>query len=89
MTEEAIGAAETRGIVVAPERYGLPRVPSRKIRCSRCDASCWISLRAELGPEDVAVCVVCAMAVVKPTDLIQAAPWVVADLVELLAEGEA
>jgi len=42
-------------------------------------------MRAELGPEDVALCVVCAMAVVKPGDSIEPAPWVLADLADIKA----
>ena len=68
-----------------PERFGLPRVPSRKVPCVRCGASTWLSMRAELGPEDVALCVVCAMAVVKPGDSIEPAPWVLADLADIKA----
>ena len=45
-------------------------------------------MRAVLGTEDVVLCVVCAMAVVKPGDTIDAGPWVVADLAEVLSDGE-
>ena len=74
-------------VVVMPERYGLPRVPSHRIRCQRCDASCWISNRAELEPVDGVICVVCAMSVVKPGDIIEGAPWVVDDLADIINEG--
>lgn len=74
-------------IVTMPERFGYPRVASRKVPCSRCGGSTWLSLRAELGPEDVALCVVCAMAVVKPGDTIEPAPWVILDLAEVLEDA--
>lgn len=71
-------------IVTMPERFGLPAVPSRRMPCSRCGGSTWLSNRAELGPEDAVLCVVCAMAVVKPGDTIEAAPWVILDLAEVI-----
>jgi hypothetical protein len=74
-------------IVTVPERYGLPAVPSHRVACSRCTGATWLSNRAVLGPEDVILCVICAMAVVKPGDTIEPAPWVVVDLAERL-EGE-
>jgi hypothetical protein len=43
-------------------------------------------MRATLGPEDVVLCIVCAMSVVKPGDLLTPAPWVVADIAEALAD---
>lgn len=74
-------------IITMPERYGLPVVPSRKVPCSRCGGSTWLSNRAVLGSEDVVLCVICAMAVVKPGDAINAAPWVLEDLAE--SQGDA
>jgi hypothetical protein len=73
-------------VIVQPERYGFPLVPSRRVICQRCGASCWLSNRAELGADDGVMCVVCAMAVVKPGDTIDAGPWVVVDLAEILEE---
>lgn len=78
-------------VIVAPERFGLPAVPSVRVLCDRCGASCWLSKRAELGAAgdgtggraiDGFLCVVCAMAVVKPGDTIEPGPWVVADLAD-------
>lgn len=74
-------------LVAMPERFGLPRVPSHRAHCSRCEGSVWVSNRADPALIDAILCVVCAMAVVKPTDLIDAAPWVVVDLEELLRDG--
>jgi hypothetical protein len=80
-------------VVVQPERYGLPRVPSIRVTCDRCGAGCWLSKRAELGAAgdgtggraiDGLLCVVCAMAVIKPTDTIEPGAWVVADLADVL-----
>ena len=75
-------------IVTMPERFGLPAVPSRRIPCSRCGGSTWWSDVPELGAEDAVLCVVCAMAVVKPGDAIEPAPWVLADLAEAIREGD-
>ena len=76
-----------------PERFGLPRVPSDRRTCGRCQASVWVSKRATLESFtgelaiDGILCVVCAMAVIKPGDTIDAAPWVVEDLAELIEGG--
>jgi hypothetical protein len=70
-------------LVAVPERFGLPAVPSDRRACGRCGSSVWVSRRArsEGAPAiDGILCVVCAMAVVKPGDTIEPAPWVVADL---------
>ena len=72
--------------IVLPQRYGPARVPSIRATCSRCTAPCWLSRRAVLTIEDAVLCVVCAMAVVKPGDQIDAAPWAMADLAEELGE---
>lgn len=77
-----------RVLVAMPERFGLPRIPSDRVVCVRCGASVWISKRAMLRPADTVVCVVCAMAIVKPGDQIEAAPWVVDDLAEALKMPE-
>ena len=71
-------------VVLSPERFGLPGVPSDRIRCTRCGAACWISKRATLRPGDAALCVVCAMAVVRVNDTIERAPWALEDLAEEL-----
>lgn len=71
-------------VVVMPERFGLPAIPSRRVPCVRCGASAWLSLRAELTTEDVTLCVICAMAVIKPGDIIDPGPWVLDDLAETL-----
>jgi hypothetical protein len=78
-------------LVAMPERFGLPAVPSDRRTCGRCQASVWVSKRAtaEAAPAiDGILCVVCAMAVVKPGDMLEAAPWVVDDLAELLEEPD-
>jgi hypothetical protein len=68
--------------IVIPQRYGSPGVPSIPCTCTRCHGPCWLSRRARLTIEDAVLCVVCAMAVVKPGDAITPAPWVVEDLAE-------
>jgi hypothetical protein len=70
-------------VITQPQRFGLPRVPSTSVRCVRCEAECWLDVRAELGERDTIVCVVCAMAIVKPGDTIGAAPWALGRLEEL------
>ena len=67
-------------VVVMPTHYGAPRVPSTRVECQRCKQACWLSKRAT--PDPVTVCVVCAMAVVRPGDVITVAPWVAADLAD-------
>jgi hypothetical protein len=69
-------------IVTIPTRYGDPTVPSHLVSCVRCRQGTWVSNRALIGPEDAVVCVVCAMAVIKPGDVIDMAPWVLEDLTE-------
>ena len=69
-------------LVAMPERFGLPAVPSDRRRCERCLASVWISKRGEAWAGGI-ICVVCAMAVVRPTDVVGTAPWVAEDLEEL------
>ena len=73
-------------VVVEPERFGLPAVPSDRTRCKRCSAACWISKRAVLAPGDSILCVVCAMAVVHVNDTIAPAPWAFEDLEEIETE---
>lgn len=75
-------------IVAMPERFGLASVPSIRIECVRCRGAVWLSKRATLRSEDSVICVVCAMAVVKPGDQITPAPWVIVDLAERLAGEE-
>jgi hypothetical protein len=70
-------------VVVQPQRFGPPAVRSLSRRCHRCTAEVWLSARAELTADDVIVCVVCAMAIVKVGDAIELAPWTRADLEEL------
>jgi len=71
---------ETSSVVVAtPTRFGLPHVPSDRRRCDRCRADVWLSQRAR-GWLGGVLCVVCAMAVVKPTDTIAPAPWALEEL---------
>lgn len=74
-------------LVAIPQRYGLPAVPSDPDTCGRCGGAVWVSKRADRATIDGILCVVCAMAVVKPGDLVDAAPWVVADLAEALGDG--
>jgi hypothetical protein len=62
-------------VITQPQRFGKPAVPSTTVRCVRCLAECWLDQRAELGEEDRIVCVVCAMAIVRPDDTITPAPW--------------
>lgn len=69
-------------LVAVPERFGLPAIPSDRGTCGRCGASVWVSRRATRV--DGILCVVCAMAVVKPGDLLEPAPWVVDDLADEL-----
>jgi hypothetical protein len=71
---------DRRVIVVAPTRYGTSKVPSIGVTCERCGQPCWLSQRARLELTDVIVCVVCAMAVIKPDDVVERAPWVSRDL---------
>lgn len=77
-------------LVAVPERFGLPSVPSSRQACTRCSAFVWVSRRADLEDEriDGILCIVCAMAVVKPGDMIEAAPWVVDDLADALRHGD-
>jgi hypothetical protein len=69
-------------LVAMPERFGLPHVPSEKRSCRRCYAGVWISKRGASWQGPI-LCVVCAMAVIRPTDVIGSAPWASADLEEL------
>jgi hypothetical protein len=76
-------------LVAMPERFGLPGVPSDRRECDRCGAGVWVSRRArsEAAPSiDGIICVVCAMAVVKPGDTLEPAPWVAADLADALGD---
>jgi hypothetical protein len=75
-------------LVVIPQRYGPPAVPSVAVECGRCHGPCWLSQRARLAGFDGLLCVVCAMAVVKPGDTIDAAPWVVEDLADAIEAGD-
>jgi hypothetical protein len=74
--------------VVIPQRYGPPAVPSVPVVCDRCAQGCWLSRRADRATIDGLICVVCAMAVVKPGDTIDAAPWVVEDLAAAIEAGD-
>lgn len=69
-------------LVAMPVRFGLPRVPSERMACTRCGADVWVSKSGTAWAGAIA-CVVCAMAIVKPTDVIGSAPWVLSDLEEL------
>lgn len=71
---------EVRVVIVMPERFGLPFVPSDRVRCYRCGASCWLSKRAT--GYTGALCLVCATAVVKSGDILSPAPWAGEDLAD-------
>jgi hypothetical protein len=68
-----------RTIIVSPTRYGAPIVPSHRVVCGRCGQPCWLSNRAAID-DSALLCVVCAMAVVAPGDILTPAPWVDDDL---------
>ena len=71
-------------LVAMPVRFGLPAVASDRRRCGRCFADVWVSKRATPFGGRV-VCVVCAMALVKPGDMVTPAAWVLADLADIEA----
>ena len=73
---------EASTIVCMPTRYGSPHVPSRHASCDRCHQAVWLSNRAPAALAARVICVVCAMAVVEPGDMIRPAPWVADDLDE-------
>lgn len=77
----------TRTIVVMPAKYGLPSVPSHRVVCGRCGEPSWLSNRAPIDDSRL-ICVVCAMAVVEPGDMIEPAPWVGADLAAMRDRGD-
>jgi hypothetical protein len=69
-------------LIASPERFGPPVVPSDRRRCERCLARVWVSKRGEAWAGRI-MCVVCAMAMIRPSDVIGSAPWVSEDLEEL------
>jgi hypothetical protein len=73
-------------VVTMPTRYGPARVPSHRVSCTRCHQSTWLSNRAPMDARPL--CVVCAMAIVKPDDVITVAPWVADDLAARRELGE-
>ena len=62
-----------------PTRYGPASVPSHRVTCDKCGQPAWLSNRAPVD-DSALLCVVCAMAVVGPGDILTAAPWVDDDL---------
>ena len=66
-------------LVAQPVRFGLPHVASDRRRCGRCLADVWVSKRGAPYTGGI-VCVVCAMAIVRPSDLITPAPWALEDM---------
>ena len=77
-------------VVLAPERYGLPLVPSDRVACGRCGASCWLSkrARARLPADTRMACIVCGMAIVKPGDTIEPGDWIAEDLADTIMLGD-
>jgi hypothetical protein len=72
-------------IIVRPCRWGLPAVRSITVRCVRCNARCWLSVRAPAGQLRF-LCMDCGVAEIQAIEAdgrevdVRVAPWVDDDL---------
>ena len=62
-------------IVGVPAKFGPPPKPYSEWVCKRCEADMYLPANQILGLRDWPLCVVCAMAIVKPGDTIQPRVW--------------